>query len=348
MSAKKYSTKAAYFSMEIAIDQTLKTYSGGLGFLAGSHMRSAYELDQDLVGVTMLWKYGYYDQVRGEDSKLEVKYIQKFYSFLKDTGVTVEIKIHNTPVKVKAYYLAPGIFNTAPIYFLTTDIDENDYLAKTITHHLYDSNINTRIAQEMVLGIGGVQILDKLRKTDIFHMNEAHSLPLAFNLYQKYKDVDEVRKRVVFTTHTPEIAGNSNYPYDILKTMNYFSGMSLDKVKEITGSKGDTLGCTPAALHLCKIANGVSQMHAKVAQEMWHHDVEKEHIIGITNSQNQNYWQDQDIREAMSTNDDELLVERKLRLKSRLFKEVAHQEGDLFKEDVFKFGYLHILAGSEL
>ena len=107
---------------------------------------------------------------------------------MKDTGVTVEIKIHNTPVKVKAYYLAPEIFNTAPIYFLTTDIEENDYLSKTITHHLYDSNISTRIAQEMVLGIGGVQILEKLRKTDIYHMNEAHSLHLAFNLYQKYKE----------------------------------------------------------------------------------------------------------------------------------------------------------------
>jgi starch phosphorylase len=345
MSEKKYTTKAAYFSMEIAIDQALKTYSGGLGFLAGSHMRSAYELDQDLVGVTMLWKYGYYDQVRGEDAKLEVKYIQKFYSFLEDTGVTVEIKIHNTPVKVKAYYLAPEIFNTAPIYFLTTDIDENDYLAKTITHHLYDSNINTRIAQEMVLGIGGVQILEKLRKTDVFHMNEAHSLPLSFNLYQKYKDIDEVRKRVVFTTHTPELAGNSNYPYDVLKRMNYFSGVPLDEVKQITGSYSDTLACTPAALRLCKIANGVSQMHAEVAQEMWKDYVEKDHIIGITNSQNQKYWQDKGIRDAMTANDDALLVERKSTLKTKLFKEVANQEGDLFKEDVLTIVWARRFAG---
>ena len=345
MSENKYSTKAAYFSMEIAIDQTLKTYSGGLGFLAGSHMRSAYELNQELVGVTMLWKYGYYDQVRGEDAKLEVKYIQKFYSFLKDTGVTVEIKIHNTAVKVKAYYLAPEIFNTAPIYFLTTDIEENDYLSKTITHHLYDSNINTRIAQEMVLGIGGVQILEKLRKTDIFHMNEAHSLPLAFNLYQKYKDLDEVKKRVVFTTHTPEMAGNSMYPYEILKRMNYFSGVPLDEVKEITGCKSDVLGCTPAALRLCKIANGVSQLHAEVARDMWQDHVEREHIIGITNSQNQNYWQDKKIRQAMATNDDELLLERKLKLKKNLFKEVAHQEGDLFKEDVLTIVWARRFAG---
>lgn len=334
MSAKEYSTKAAYFSMEIAIDQTLKTYSGGLGFLAGSHMRSAFELDQNLVGVTMLWKYGYYDQVRGEDSKLEVKYIQKFYSFLKDTGVTVEIKVHNTPVKVKAYYLAPEIFNTAPIYFLTTDIEENDYLSKTITHHLYDSNTNTRIAQEMVLGIGGALILEKLSKVDIYHMNEAHSLPLTFHLYSKYKDLDEVRKRVVFTTHTPEMAGNSMYPYDILKRMNYFSGVDLETVKEITGCKSDVLGCTPAALRLSKIANGVSQMHAEVAQEMWQDHVDKDHIIGITNSQNQKYWQDEKIRQAIEKNDDEALLNRKSKLKHKLFKEVAHQEGDLFRDDV--------------
>ena len=345
MSDNKYSTKAAYFSMEIAIDQTLKTYSGGLGFLAGSHMRSAYELNQELVGVTMLWKYGYYDQVRGEDAKLEVKYIQKFYSFLKDTGVIVEIKIDNTPVKVKAYYLAPEIFNTAPIYFLTTDIEENDYLAKTITHHLYDSNINTRIAQEMVLGIGGIQILEKLRKTEIFHMNEAHSLPLAFNLFKKYNNLDEVKKRVVFTTHTPEVAGNSSYSYEMLTKMNYFSGIPLQHVKELTGCKDDVLDCTPAALQLSKISNGVSQLHADVARDMWKDYVPNDHIIGITNSQNQNYWQDEIIRKAMSTNNEELLIERKTQLKKKLFKEVAHQEGDLFKEDVLTIVWARRFAG---
>lgn len=334
MPAKEYSTKVAYYSMEIAIDQTLKTYSGGLGFLAGSHMRSAYELDQNLVGVTMLWKYGYYDQVRGEDAKLDVKYIQKFYSFLEDTGITVDIKVHNTTVKVRAYYLAPEIFNTAPIYFLTTDIDENDYLSRTITHHLYDSNQSTRIAQEMVLGIGGARVMEEVGGIDIHHMNEAHALPLAFYKYSKNKDVKKTQKEIVFTTHTPEMAGNSTYGYDMLKRMNYFSGLSIEAVKEVTGEKEDYMGCTPAALKLSKLANAVSQLHAKVSQDMWKDVVPADHIIGITNSQNANYWQDHKLKVALEANDDSAFVERKKELKRRLFKEVAIQEGDLFDENV--------------
>ena len=332
--SEKFATKVAYYSMEIAIDQTLKTYSGGLGFLAGSHMKSAFELNQNLIGVSMLWKYGYYDQVRGEDAKLEVKYIQKFYSFLEDTGLVVDLKIHNTIVKVRAYYLAPEIFNTAPIYFLTTDIEENDYLSRTISHHLYDSNQNTRVAQEMVLGIGGAKIVETLGDVEVHHMNEAHALPLTFYLYTKMRDINKVKRSVVFTTHTPELAGNSNYPYEMLKSMNYFSGLSVDEVQSLTGEEGAIMGCTPAALKFCKLANAVSQLHAKVSQDMWKHVVPADHIIGITNSQNANFWQDKNLKLALDKGDDVAFRDRKAQLKKKLFHEVAVQEGDLFDENV--------------
>ncbi len=99
--AEEYSKKAAYFSMEFAIHQPLKIYSGGLGFLAGSHLRSAYELRQNMIGVGILWKFGYYDQARNQDQTLQVTFMEKMYSFLEDTGIKFQILIHEHPVWVK-------------------------------------------------------------------------------------------------------------------------------------------------------------------------------------------------------------------------------------------------------
>src|SRR5882672_4850140 len=101
----KYSKPVAYFSMEFAIDQSLKIYSGGLGFLAGSHLRSAYELKQNFIGIGILWKYGYYDQERNRDGTMKQNFIEKNYSFLEDTGIIFTIVIHNHEVKVKAMLL---------------------------------------------------------------------------------------------------------------------------------------------------------------------------------------------------------------------------------------------------
>jgi len=111
--ADAYQTSVAYFSMEFAIDQSLKIYSGGLGFLAGSHLRSAYELKQNLLGIGMLWKYGYYDQGRDADDRMKPEFIRKDYTFLQDTGIVVTVQVHGAPVHVKAYLLPPDTFVTA-------------------------------------------------------------------------------------------------------------------------------------------------------------------------------------------------------------------------------------------
>ncbi|HEV7621390.1 MAG TPA: alpha-glucan family phosphorylase, partial [Flavisolibacter sp.] len=144
---ERYAKRVAYFSMEFAIHQPLKIYSGGLGFLSGSHLRSAYELRQNLVGIGILWKYGYYDQVRNQDQTLQVTWMEKIYSFLEDTGIQFEINIHEHPVIVKVMYLPPNTFNSAPLFLMTTDIPENDYISQTITHRLYDANVATKVAQ---------------------------------------------------------------------------------------------------------------------------------------------------------------------------------------------------------
>ncbi|MDO4225479.1 MAG: alpha-glucan family phosphorylase, partial [Bergeyella zoohelcum] len=196
-----YSKKVAYFSMEFAIDQSLKIYSGGLGFLAGSHMRSAYNLKQNLVGIGILWKYGYYDQARNSDLSLQPIWTKKYYSYLQDTGIKFQIDIHDSPVWVKALYLAPEVFDTAPMFFLSTDLPENDHLSKTICHKLYDANEATKVAQYILLGKGGAKLLDMMNfERDVYHFNEAHALPAAFYLLRKFGgDLEKVKEKVVFT-----------------------------------------------------------------------------------------------------------------------------------------------------
>ena len=123
----------AYFSMEIALDQSLNTYSGGLGFLAGSHMLSAGYLQMPMVGVTMLWSYGYYDQRIDHAGNVEVAYIRKYYDFLTDIDVTVEVETFGEKVKVKAFRVEPELFGACPVYLLTTDIEGNSEWAKRIS-----------------------------------------------------------------------------------------------------------------------------------------------------------------------------------------------------------------------
>lgn len=331
----RYSRPVAYFSMEFAVDQPLKTYSGGLGFLAGSHLRSAYELRQNMIGIGILWKKGYYDQERNQDQTLKVNFRDKEYFFLTDTKIVFPITIHGAKVYVKAFLLKPEVFNTVPLFLLTTDIPENDYLAQTISHRLYDPNETTRIAQSILLGAGGAKLLDVLqRQTDIYHMNEGHALPLCFYLLDKYRDINEVRKRVVFTTHTPEKAGNEEHSIPLLNNMSFFNGLTTRQVEEHVAPENGILNYTLTALRMAKIANGVSQLHGEVSRRMWNGYKGICEITAITNAQNKTYWHDAELDRALENNDDQALMKRKKVLKTKLFKTVANQTGKLFDPNV--------------
>jgi len=343
---KKYAKPVAYFSMEFAVDQPLKIYSGGLGFLAGSHLRSAYELKQNLIGIGILWKKGYYDQERNQDQTLKVSFRDKDYSFLTDTNIVYPITIHGAKVFVKAYLLKPDEFKAAPLFLLSTDIPENDFLAQTISHRLYDPNETTRIAQSILLGIGGAKLLDILeRKTDIYHMNEGHALPMCFYLLDKYKDVKEVKKRVAFTTHTPEKAGNEEHSIPLLYGMSFFNGLTLDEVNEYVFPENGVLNYTLTALRLSKKANGVSQLHGEVARNMWGEFKGICEITAITNAQNKTYWSDPELDEALEANDDKGLIDRKKELKKKLFRVVANQTGKLFDPDILTIVWARRFAG---
>jgi glycogen phosphorylase len=332
--ARKYTKRVAYFSMEFGIHQALKIYSGGLGFLAGSHMRSAHDLRQNLIGVGILWKYGYYDQGRHEDMSMWPQFIKKQYNFLEDTGIRVQVLIHGNPVWVQALVLKPEIFGSAPVYLLTTDIPENDYLSRTITHKLYDAVVATRIAQSLILGIGGAKVVEALGGADIYHLNEAHALPLAFELFHRQPSLLELQKKLVFTTHTPEKAGNEEHDIDLLNKMTFFGPLSVEEVRLLTGIQGHIFNYSLAALRMAKVANGVSKLHAEVSQVMWYEFPDICKIKAITNAQNALFWQDVGMRTACEQDDDIALAERKKVLKQVLFQTVADQTGKLFNPEV--------------
>ncbi|MFW5759889.1 MAG: alpha-glucan family phosphorylase [Cyclobacteriaceae bacterium] len=331
----KYQKKVAYFCMEYAIDQSFKIYSGGLGFLAGSHMRSAYELEQNLVGIGILWKYGYYDQVRKGDQSMETLFQEKNYSFLEETDIKFQIDLNNHKVTVKVYYLNPKTFGTVPMFFLSTDTPENDYLAQSTSHRLYDSDVSARVAQSILLGVGGAKLLDILNyDIEQYHFNEAHALPAAFYLYNKYRDMNEVKKRFAFTTHTPEEAGNEKHDIRLLEKMGFFAGVSIEDVRKIGGITDNVFNHSLVAMRMAHMANGVSKIHGGVAKEMWSHYEGVCPIISITNAQNKKYWADKPLREALESNDGEAIWKRKEQLKSNLFSIVADQTGKLFDKNV--------------
>ncbi|OGX85566.1 alpha-glucan family phosphorylase [Hymenobacter glacialis] len=345
--AAKFKTAAAYFSMEFGIDQALKTYSGGLGFLAGSHMRSAYELKQNLVGISILWSFGYYDQGRNPNQTMHAEFRRKHYSFLEDTGLVFPITIHGADVFVKALYLAPEVFGTVPMFFLTTDIAENDHLSRTISHHLYDPDAAARVAQSILLGVGGGRLLDLLgRKTDVYHLNEGHGLPLAFYLYEKHgRDLAEVQKRLVFTTHTPELAGNEERPMKLLTDMSFFGEVPEEEVRRVARIEHDALNYTLTALRFARKANAVSKVHGLVSLDMWGHYEGICPIIPITNSQNGAYWRDPQLAAALKSKDDAALLARKQELKKDLFKIVADQTGNIFDPEVLTVVWARRFAG---
>jgi starch phosphorylase len=332
----KFKKSVAYFSMEFAIDQALKTYSGGLGFLAGSHMRSAYQLKQNLIGIGILWKYGYYDQMRNSDNSMAPQFREKMYNFIQDTGVRFQVEIGQKPVWVAAYYLAPQVFGTVPMFFLTTDTDGNDTATRSISYRLYDDDVNKKIAQCILLGVGGAKFLETINyDPEVYHLNEAHALSAAFYLYKKHKKVSEVKKRLVFTTHTPEEAGNEKHDINQLNGLSFFAGVPLKEVREISGIHDNVFNHSLVALRLAHKANAVSKLHGEVSRKMWGGYDGICEITHVTNAQNKLYWADAEIDKARQKGDLKKIASRKTELKATLFKTVADQVGKIFDPEVF-------------
>ena len=342
-----YGKKVAYFSMEFAVHQPLKIYSGGLGFLSGSHLRSAYELRQNLIGVGILWKYGYYDQARNPDQTLQVQWNEKTYNFLEDTGIKFQINIHEHPVWVKVFYLNPETFKSAPLFLLSTDVPENDHVSQTISHRLYDANVATKVAQFILLGVGGAKLIDELNfNPELYHLNEAHAVSAAFYLYNKFnKNIDEVKKRLVFTTHTPEEAGNEKHDIYLCEKMSYFCGLPLNEVRDVTGIRDDQFNHSLTALRFARLANGVSQLHGEVSRKMWSKYEGICEIRSITNAQNWHYWADKQLYNNIDEKNTDAFVDRKRYLKKRAMEVVADNSGKQFNPDILTIVWARRFAG---
>ncbi|MEB3206204.1 MAG: alpha-glucan family phosphorylase [Vampirovibrionales bacterium] len=302
--------RVAYFSMEMAIDASLKTYAGGLGFLAGSNMLSAGHMGMPMVGISMLWTCGYGEQVikQGElGPYVEIDFVSRpypeNYSWLTDTGITVDVTVFGENVKVKALRLEPEEFGTCPVYFLTTDIPENTPQQRAISHKLYDADQRTRVSQEIILGIGGVRVLRAASESfDMIHLNEGHALPAAFEMLHAYQgNLEAVRERLVFTTHTPVAAGNEAHPAHLLYEAGFFAGRSLEEAVRLGG---EDFSLTVAALRMSRLANGVSQLHGQVANQMWQWVDGRCPIIAVTNAVYKDSWQDTRLAQAVQKKQD--------------------------------------------
>jgi starch phosphorylase len=300
-----------------------------------------------MIGIGILWKLGYYDQQRNLDQTLSVTWTEKQYSFLEDTGIKFQINVHEHPVWVKVYYLNPETFKSAPLFLLSTDVAENDYVSQTITHRLYDANVATKVAQFILLGVGGAKLMDEIGfDPDRYHLNEAHGLSAAFYLYKKFgRDIGEVKKRLVFTTHTPEEAGNEKHDIYLCHKMSYFCGLSVDEVKKLTGNNDDAFNHSLAALRFAHLANGVSQLHGEVSRAMWSKYDKICPIISITNAQNWWYWADKQLYRFMESDNDYGIDDRKKHLKKRAFEIVADQTGKLFRPSIFTIVWARRFAG---
>ena len=341
-----FTKKVAYFCMEYGIHQPLKIYAGGLGFLAGSHLRSAFELRQNFIGIGILWKYGYYNQVRKQDQTMDVLFEEKNYGFLIPTNIKFTIKVSKHEVWVTAYYLPSEIFNTAPLFLLSTDLPENDYLSKTISDKLYDANPETRIAAAILLGEGGVKLLEAIKwEPEIYHLNESHALPLAFYLYNKSRNSKEVKNKLVFTNHTPEESGNQKTNLSLLEKMGFFCDIPINEIKEITESNNDELNHTLTALLLSKKANGVSKKHLETLCKIWKKNGNICSLISITNAQNYTFWHNENLYQAVEKKQDDELVKIKHKGKQELFEIVADQCGKIYDKNICTIIFAKRFAG---
>ncbi|MBU3188668.1 alpha-glucan family phosphorylase [Clostridium bowmanii] len=298
--------RVAYFCMEYGLNSDFKAYAGGLGILAGDHLKGAKDLNLPLVGIGLKWKQGYTEQLIDKNGKAYDTYHNYTYNFLKDTGVKVTVKIRNLDVICKVWKLDE--FGNNPLYLLDTDIPENG--DTWITGQLYGWFGEERIAQEIVLGIGGVKALRALDiPIDVYHFNEGHAALAATELIKEKmqsgfsfeESWNKTREEVVFTTHTPIVEGNESHDVSKLEYMGAFNGLTREQMIRFGG---EPFNMTVAGLRLSRKSNAVAQLHKLTANKMWKTVAGRSVIIGITNGIHKPTWVDRRITEAYENNGD--------------------------------------------
>ena len=272
----------AYFSMEVALDPAMPTYAGGLGVLAGDTIRSAADLEVPMVAVSLLYRHGFLKQhidtsgwQHAEPCAWDVA------AFVRELPTRVSVEIEGRTVHLRAWeFFVKGVGGfRVPVFLLDSDLPENMEWDRALTHVLYGGDAHYRICQEVILGIGGVRLLKALgfKNLQRFHMNEGHAALLGLELLDESakaagrqtfnrEDVDAVRHRCVFTTHTPVAAGHDRFPAELVNRV--LRRPELFEHQDVFCCEG-LLNMTFLALNLSHYVNGVAKKHAEVSRLMF-------------------------------------------------------------------------------
>jgi glycogen phosphorylase len=294
-----------YFSMEIALENDMPSYSGGLGVLAGDTIRAAADIRLPMVAVSLLYRKGYFQQVLADDGAQHEEAVEwNVEKFLHEEVPRVTVNLENRRVELRAWrYTVKGVRGyEVPVYFLDADLPDNDPKDRELTGSLYGGDPVYRLSQEILLGIGGVRMLRALGHTELmrYHMNEGHAALLTLELLEeeakragrtsiKGEDIEKVRSKSVFTTHTPVPAGHDKFPVEYLTRLypeqsRFFDvkdASSVELVRSIlqadqdfpdlqeAARSGASINMTYLALSLSNFVNGVAKLHGEVSRRMF-------------------------------------------------------------------------------
>ena len=355
----------AYFSMEIAINPAMPTYSGGLGVLAGDTLRSAADLGVPLIAFTLIHRKGYFQQ-HLDRTGVQTEEIQPWdpakFCTEEPARITVAIEDRIVMVRVWRYDLQGSSGHIVPIYLLDTDLEQNSGWDRGLTDHLYGGDTNYRLQQEIVLGMGGVRMASALGyRVNVFHMNEGHAALLTLALLERQlgggplgaatdADIEQVRKLCVFTTHTPVPAGHDRFSTE--QTVRILGGDRTNRLERLGCFRDGLLNMTLLALRFSRFANGVALQHAKVSREMF-----PEYTINsITNGVHATTWMSEPIQKMLDEQipnwrldnlylrsaidlPEQEIVSAHARSKEALLAEVGSRTGLMFNPNVLTLGF---------
>lgn len=360
----------AYFSMEIAINPGMPTYSGGLGVLAGDTLRSAADLGIPLVAFTLLHRKGYFAQ-HLDKAGTQTEEVQPWNpsDFCTEEPARITVSIEDRVVTVRAwrYDLEGRSGHVVPIYLLDTDLDGNSGWDRGLTDHLYGGDTNYRLQQEIVLGMGGVRMANALGlSVNVYHMNEGHASLLTLALLEAQlgggplgaateSDIEAVRRKCVFTTHTPVPAGHDRFSSE--QAIRILGGERTARLQKMNCFHEGLLNMTLIALRFSRYANGVAMQHGKVSREMF----PEFHIDAITNGVHAPTWTSEPVQQLLDTHipawrRDNLFLRNAIdipesavlsahaRAKEALLAEVASRTGLVLNPRVLTLGFARRVA----
>ena len=348
-----------YETSEVTLDRDLHFYSGGLGEVAGGIARAAHELNLPVVGLSLLYREGYGEQGVGEQGMTYYYKRRSYDHVLVKTGKRCRIMINGFPVYADIWECPRGTFSSMPFYFLDTDIDANNYLGRLNTRFLYGGSsltgrtMETMISQSIVLGVGAVEAMRELGlEVSLFHLNESHAVMTP--LYLLYLElmaglvgledppregveeaINSVRKRVVFTNHTPIDAGNPKYDVNSILTLSGFHSVISHELMHRLGG-GALFDATLVCLRLAKAVNAVSERHLQICKGRWGDLPETAPWSGVTNGVTPWFWQSPEWRDAASPR---AIQELKAEYKFRMFYYILGRTDENLENDRLTIGW---------